>query len=165
MNRQYVTFFVISIVVGVVVFFAQGTISFKPDNKNINENEQPTKLIDTIPLADAIILRQNANNIFIDVREKQFYNYAHINGAINLPVDIQDGIIWPEIIKKLKIAPNIIIYGISNADDMSYRLAQFLISKGINNIKIYKDGWVQWKACKLPVEVLPITTSNSNPSQ
>ena len=165
MNKQYLAkLFLLSGTVGITVFFAQGTIPFKPDKHTV-ENTPPVKLPDTITLADAIIMRQNANNIFIDAREKQFYDYAHIGGSVNLPPDMPDEKNLTETVNKLKNAPNIVIYGISNSDPAPFSSARLLAGKGVNNIKVYKDGWSQWKACKLSVEAAPPATSNSNQNQ
>lgn len=166
MNKQYLAkLFLLSGTVGITVFFAQGTIPFKPDKHTV-ENTPPVKLPDTITLADAILLHQNKSNVFIDVREKQFYDYAHIVGSVNLPAEDAPGDkIGQETINKLKNAPNIVIYGISNSDPAPFSSARLLAGKGVNNIKVYKDGWSQWKACKLPVEAAPSATSNSNQNQ
>ena len=135
------------------MFLAQKDISYKDIFRSNKSDNKPTvKQIESISLPDTIMFQQNPNNVFIDVREKKFYDYAHIPGAISLPYeDIAKGKIPEDMLEKIKSAPNSIIYCISNSCGISYHAARLLMDKGLN-VKVYSEGWGQWKACKLPTE-------------
>jgi len=143
----------ISCASGIIMFLAQKEISFNEIFRQNKTGNKPTvKQIESISLPDTIMFQQNPNNVFIDVREKKFYDYAHIPGAISLPYeDIAKGKIPEDVLEKIRSAPNAIIYCISNSCGISYHAARILIDKGLN-VKVYSEGWGQWKACKLPTE-------------
>jgi rhodanese-related sulfurtransferase len=155
----------ISCASGIIIFLAQKDISYKDIfRSNKSGNEPAVKQIETISLPDAIMFQQNPRNVFVDVREKKFYDYAHIPGAINLPCeDIAKGKIPVEVLEKIKSAPNSIVYCISNSCGISYHSARILMDKGLNNVKVYSEGWGQWKACKLPTEKSIPTENKNNP--
>ncbi|MEI6422103.1 MAG: rhodanese-like domain-containing protein, partial [Lentisphaerota bacterium] len=142
-----------SCVSGAIVFLAQKDISYKEIFRSSKPGNKPAiKQIESILLPDTIMFQQNPKNVFLDVREKKFYDYAHISGAINLPYeDIAKGKIPEEVLEKIKSAPNSIIYCTSNSCGISYHAARILIDKGLN-VKVYSEGWGQWKACNLPTE-------------
>ncbi len=143
----------ISFLIGAIFFLSQNTISlFADPSIALIERDQPVDIFDKINLADTIIFSQNADTILIDVRDKQFYNYAHIPGAINFPFNKKSLKISDKTLALCKKSSNIIIYGISNSDDNAQRVVELLSRIGITGLKVYEEGWTQWKACKLPIE-------------
>jgi rhodanese-related sulfurtransferase len=154
MNKLYIfNLLLTSCVSGTIIFLVQKDISFKDIFRpNKLGNKPAIKQIESISLPDTIMFQQNQMNAFIDVREKKFYDYAHIPGAINLPYeDIAKGKIPEDVFEKIKSAPNSVIYCISNSCGISYHAARILEDKGLN-VKVYSEGWGQWKACNLPIE-------------
>jgi rhodanese-related sulfurtransferase len=51
----------------------------------------------------------NSRNVFVDIRERNHYEYGHIVGAINIPADEIDNLSEDEIIK-LKDKTHVIVY-------------------------------------------------------
>jgi rhodanese-related sulfurtransferase len=155
----------VSCVSGIIMFLAQKDISYKDIfRSNKSDNKPAVRQIESISLSDTIMFRQNPKNIFIDVRDKKFYDYVHIPGAINLPYeDMAKGKIPEDMLEKIKLAPNSVIYCISNSCGVSYHSARILMDKGLNNVKVYSEGWGQWKACKLPTEKSIPPENKDNP--
>jgi rhodanese-related sulfurtransferase len=117
-------------------------------NKVGNKNK---RFFTVVSLAEAIQLKQNLRNIFIDVRNNSQYNYSRIPGALNIPFeDIE--MVSGELLKKLHSAPNIILYCLSATCDTAEASAVILYRKGFRNLKVYTGGWGEWKKCRLPFE-------------
>ena len=152
MLKNVVKIMVISFFLGIAVFASQKNISLK----KLFIKEEPKSLlnyeqIETTSLADTIMLHQNEKNIFVDVRIKKYYDYAHIPGAMNIPYNKLENINEDDL-NKLKSAPNVILYCVSSSCGVSYRAARVLMKKGLHNLKVYSGGWGEWKSCKLPVQ-------------
>ncbi len=84
MIKNILQIVIVSLLFGVAIFASQDNISWR--RAFIKEVPKPLftkKQIETISLADTIMLHQNDRNIFLDVRAKRYYDYAHIPGAIN----------------------------------------------------------------------------------
>ena len=142
-----------AVAIGTVVFFVQGSNQLQSVQRDEAQRKNPVKEIETITLADALLFYHSADNIFIDARTKNYYDYAHITQAINItPSNLETNAVSIETFKKLKAAPNIVVYDISAQAGNARQVVQMLSGKGIENAKIYLDGWTQWKACKLPTE-------------
>ena len=152
MLKNVVKIIVISLFLGIAIFASQNHLSLK----KLFIKEEPKSLlnyeqIETTSLADTIMLHQNEKNIFVDVRIKKYYDYAHIPGAMNIPYNKLENI-NEEDLNKLKSAPNVILYCVSSSCGVSYRAARVLMKKGLHNLKVYSSGWGEWKSCKLPVQ-------------
>ncbi len=52
---------------------------------------------------------KNKYNLLIDVREKKYFDYAHIPNSINIPMSEIEKL-DSETLKKIKDASNIIVY-------------------------------------------------------
>lgn len=89
--------------------------------------------------------------IFIDARDKRFYNYGHIKNAISLPYTERHE--WRkselmEIDKNLSI----VVYCSSSRCSLSKRLAKFLYIEGFTNIYALSGGIDEWQSAGYPVE-------------
>jgi hypothetical protein len=67
------------------------------------------KRIEALSLPDAIQMFYNSKNVFVDIRERQYYEYGHIQNAINIPYSEIDNI-SDEDIAKLKEKTHVVIY-------------------------------------------------------
>lgn len=141
-----------ALIIGIVILFSQNTIPFTHTSHNIVRNVPTTETFDEIDLANLIILKDSPYTVCIDIREKNFYDYAHILGAVNLPAELFLSDLPQKLLAKSKKISNTIIYCNSNSSDLSQNIAHKLSKLGFRGIKIYSAGWEQWKACKLPVE-------------
>ena len=143
MKRTIVTAFV----VGFCVFLAQDVISYRAFHPKKIEHREVT-IPAGIELADLLMLMQRDDFICIDVREKSYYKYAHIPGAVNW--EIEDSL-SELLLKKINASANIVVYGNPGSDRMTEAVKILEIHK-IAGVKVYYPGWREWKACKLPTE-------------
>ena len=139
---------ILYISIGAIVVLTQNTIpfQFKKPKKETTLSSQYS----TIDLANFILLKNMDNTTLIDLRDKKFYDFAHIQGALNIPLNqYSENKI---IISKLKKSSNIVIYG--HADDYpSYNeITKIMQNYNIQDVNVFVAGWEQWQACKLPVE-------------
>lgn len=112
-------------------------------------------VVQSVDLATAIKLHLSPKAIFLDVRSKKFYDYGHISGAINF--DPGDGIDFSEQqLDSFKSARAVVIYCNGLQCGTSYVIAQKLIGHGLKNVKVYNEGWPEWKACRLPMDMSEI---------
>lgn len=84
----------------------------------------------------------------VDVRSAEAYKEGHINGAINIPVDFEDGRInnSDDIIEQfseLKNEPEIVIYGENNYTLRTVRVAELLEKHNVHP-KVLRVGWTEF---------------------
>lgn len=110
-----------------------------------------TKPIDTVSLAEALQLYRKGTGIFIDVREKRYYDYGHIAGARTIPTSLISSV-KPLEIASLQQATAAIVYcnGLSCGEGMF--AARYFADKGLTNVKLYLQGWPEWRLCQLPID-------------
>ncbi len=142
----------LSILIGIIVFMSQNSISFLPIANERKIMETQIKPLEELSLASMLIFQKSTNNTCIDIREEQYYKYSHIPGAINLSQKNLDLPLPEPLLKTLKSSSNIIIYSNAYANDELRNAVEILAKNGIENVKVYSAGWEEWKACKLPVE-------------
>jgi rhodanese-related sulfurtransferase len=120
-----------------------------PQNHNAKSTERLGS-VETIELAQTLQLFNNERTIFLDIRDKQFYDYGHIERAANVPID-EIPFLSGAKVDELKKAQAVVIYCNGLPCNSVYIAAQKLSKKGLNNIKIYVEGWPEWRSCQLPV--------------
>jgi len=93
--------------------------------------------------------------LFVDARIPEDYQQGHIAGAINIDIEGDDDIFYPQYegLKDLADyhAP-IITYCSGTECDASLMLARFLYDEGFTDISIYFGGWDFWIKNDLPTE-------------
>lgn len=104
-----------------------------------------------LPLVSILPFYHRKNALFVDVREKQYYDYGHIEGAIHLPPESLENL--PEdTLAKLWAAPQIILYCNGTATEgVSAAVAHKLSQKGIDALFVYPAGWPEWRTLRLPM--------------
>jgi rhodanese-related sulfurtransferase len=101
-------------------------------------------------LADAQALWQQPSAIFLDVRSSIDYEFGHIQGAVNLPLeDFDKG--YPDLKPRLERADAIVVYCKSEDCGKSYWSALRLRRDGLRQTKIYPYGWNEWNDNQLPI--------------
>ena len=83
----------------------------------------------------------------IDVRDSYAYNFGHIQGAEDIPLENLENEF------KQKYSPeekNIVIYG--EDEQMGSEAVNKLENIGYNNIELYKDGFREWRHSHLPIK-------------
>lgn len=107
---------------------------------------------ETVDLAEVLQLKKNPNIVIIDVRQSDFFDYGHIQGSINIPLEaIADSSIV--LINNLKKKSAVILYCNGISCGRGYEAVLALMKRGVTNAKIYPGGWPEWKSCGLPVSV------------
>jgi len=107
--------------------------------------------VPALELADVLQLLQMRKGLFIDVRNRANYNKEHIKGAYW--VDTSQISAMPEgIISIIKNYDVVIIYCETNSCQSQYSAGVAFQSLGFENNYIYTGGFLEWKACGLPVE-------------
>ena len=116
-----------------------------------NADLEKTFVPNSLSLAEAIVAFHEFGTVFLDVREAKYFQYGHIQGAVNFPPD-QFNSPDAKLLEKLKEAQKVIVYCNGVGCGLSYRIAHQLHQKGIENIQVYPEGWPEWRLCRLPIE-------------
>ncbi len=103
----------------------------------------------SINLKQAYILYKK-NILFIDAREPEDYNAAHIKNAINIPMDHFDD--YKYMLKKIDKNQQIVTYCAGSECDLSIVLGNVLFDKGYKKLYVFFGGWVDWQKAKYPIE-------------
>ncbi|MFH1701485.1 MAG: rhodanese-like domain-containing protein [Candidatus Zixiibacteriota bacterium] len=109
-----------------------------------------------ISLDEAVALYQMANNIFIDARDSEDFEFAHIRRAINIPFDYLDEH-WEGVIAGMDKSAQYIIYCSGSECESSLFLGRYFRDEQFSHIRIFYGGWGEWEA-----NDLPIVTESSN---
>jgi rhodanese-related sulfurtransferase len=140
-------------VAGLLIFFSQDRLLFH--DLFTTEIEQgpslasPRPVIENLDLGTLLPLYHKKEITFVDLRQKQYYDYGHIEGAINIPTDSVSQI-PPALLESLKKERNVVLYNVQDYA-MTRQAAEDLAAKGIRSVAIYADGWPQWWSSGLPV--------------
>ena len=140
---------VLSLIIGVIVLYFNFE-KFRIRNDD-NANNKPMIRIVSIDLATLILFRKFFKVTCIDLREREFYNYAHIPGSINVPL-----LDFERVIAKNSIAIddkiNLVFYSGEKSSNSIEYIADYLSKQGAKEIKFYSGGWNEWKSCDMPIE-------------
>ncbi len=144
-------FFLIAIIIGSAVYFTSYNYAgYEFAEEKIQDNEHK---LSYISLGDLLVLRKSGSVILLDFREKEFYDYAHIPGALNIPAkELLASNIPKRIITTLSKASNVIIYSNAYKNTTASKVMSQLALLGLKSIKYYSAGYEQWKACGLPMK-------------
>jgi rhodanese-related sulfurtransferase len=163
MKRSLLQAFLIVIIsgmvgIGVNVFRADGIPLVEQwQEKVLNE-----KLVGGLPTVSLKLAKEafvNGEALFLDARDPDFYELAHIPGAVNLPVGDFD-LIFPRMKERLLEAPRVITYCDGVNCDMSVELTERLIFEGLNQVEIFTGGLHEWEAAGQPVEEGPVNSKH-----
>ncbi|MFH1825414.1 MAG: rhodanese-like domain-containing protein [Candidatus Firestonebacteria bacterium] len=133
--------------------FNPSKIELKIHGYSDNEkNETESSKINYMEIKEVAKLIDDRNIIFIDARNNAEYNSGHIKNAINISVrDFDEKFIF---YGKNILNSNLVIIYCDSFCGLSKRLALMFIEKKVNKIFIYKGGWEEWVAAKLPTEII-----------
>jgi len=104
-----------------------------------------------ISLKEAYGKFNDPGTIFLDAREPEDYQAAHIRGAINLPFEQIDQY-WPDVEPQLPKAGPIVIYCSGAECESSLHEGRFLKSQGYENLFVFFGGWAEWANHGFPVD-------------
>ena len=105
--------------------------------------------IPLLNVAEVEALWRKHSTVFVDVRSFPDYEFGHIQGAINLPLEEFDER-YPALKPQLERAEALVIYCKNSDCGKSYWSALRLRKKGLTQTKIYPNGWYEWCQYKLP---------------
>jgi ArsR family transcriptional regulator len=142
----------LSLMFSVAIFMTQEDLNWRellaPSSKSVTTEE--TVRFENISLPQAIRFFHAEGTVFLDVRAKQFYDYGHIENALNLPVE-QPFAITDELLAKLKTANAVVVYCNGTSCGLVYTAARELMRQGLDNVYVYAEGWPEWRSCRLPL--------------
>ena len=141
--------FVKVVIIGSVVWGALN-INFVKHAVCTDVSSQPT--INYADLSDLIIACNNQKGVILDFRDKSQYKSAHIPHATNINISLFDSNDYKQKLRELNSASQIIIYGNSSKLATAQKIAIILMQNTTALVKVYPDGFEQWKNCKLPLE-------------
>ena len=103
-----------------------------------------------VSIEEAIREFQEGKTTFLDVRSQTKYRQGHIPKSLSLPYDSFYEKL-PVIKEKIFPARKIITYG-GEEFLFSNDSAILLQESGFSDVRVFSDGWDQWKEAGLPVE-------------
>jgi rhodanese-related sulfurtransferase len=146
---------------------AQGTASYdgwaSPEKATASNGSQtarpkvttPTTLAEWqalfphISLVGAQAAYADKNTVFIDSRKPEDYAEGHITGALHFYADEYEDYV-PKVMPLLSRDMTYVIYCNGTTCDLSHHLALKLSEQGYKNLKVFFNGWSQWKKAGLP---------------
>lgn len=123
-----------------LLFSIKGVAEEQIAEINLLRNEfivRPNHL-ETIELHDLLNQMENANQIIIDVRSKEEYEYGHLDGAISIPIDELD-----LFIKNLPKDKVVIAYCRGPYCVYATEAVELLLSKGYKAFRL-EAGFLEW---------------------
>lgn len=111
--------------------------------------QQEAKDFPSVSLAEVYKIYQQPGVVLLDARAAVEYNYGHIAGALNLPLEEFDKI-YPVLAPKLTAKKEIIVYCSGAGCGQSTHVAQKLKEKGYKNVKVFTGGWPAWLQAGYP---------------
>ena len=94
---------------------------------------------------------RNRETLFLDARPANFYQKRHIKGAINIPLNIFD-IVYLMTFPKEDKGKKIIIYGGTISKLYDLELADKLLLRGYEQVRILEGGLTAWEGKGYPME-------------
>lgn len=104
-----------------------------------------------ISLDEAVAFYQSSEIIFIDARDPEDYEYAHIKRSVNIPFDYLDDH-WEQVIAGMDKRAQYVIYCSGSECESSLFLGRYLRAEGFANIYVFYGGWGEWEVNNLPID-------------
>lgn len=137
----------ISLIIFCVFYYQYSGINIK-DSNYMNEGEIDIPSIN-VNLAWEKYKINSA--VFIDSRDKRFYDRERIKGALSFP--FTEHYLWKDnIIIKINMDQEIIVYCDTNICSMSFYVAKFLKELGYTNVYKLVGGIDKWIESGYPVQ-------------
>ena len=109
------------------------------------------KAVPAISPAAALEELRRSETLFLDARPAGFYKERHIQGAVNVPLSLFD-IVYLMTFAKVEKDKKIIIYGGTISKLYDRELAEKLLLRGYEQIKILEGGLAAWEEKGYPTE-------------
>ncbi len=123
----------------------KGVISSKPKNSVIVQEIEIQNVFSAKEVFDS------GKALFIDARSSEIYKEGHIKGAFSMPITMFDEMI-EQFISEYSETSFLVTYCSGRECSDSHELAQYLMDSGYTNVKVFIDGFPEWKKKGYPVE-------------
>ena len=114
-------------------------------------NEQLTGGLPAVSLKQAKEAHKSGDALFVDARDREFFEQGRIPGAVSLPVRDFDSV-FPRLKEQLRSAPRVITYCDGASCEMSVELTEKLLFADLEYIEIFTGGIQQWQGAGQPIE-------------
>jgi len=94
---------------------------------------------------------QGGDTLILDARPENFYQKSHIKGAVNMPLPLFD-IVYMMTFADEDKEKKIIIYGGTISKHYDLELANKLLLRGYQNVRLLEGGLAAWEEKDYPVE-------------
>jgi rhodanese-related sulfurtransferase len=141
-----------AIIIGVSVGLALAFNATRPDRLPLAQDPEVAAQIAVqrgeISLADAILLFQSGQAVFVDARDAEEFALGHIEGALSLD-PLSFGQHFPALRERME-GMTVITYCDGELCELSHELAEQLKSMGLQDVRVLKNGWTLWRDQGLP---------------
>ena len=108
-----------------------------------------TPQLATVTFAEVDALFSKELAVFVDARDQDKFSQGHIPGAINLPTDAYRNEEIPFTMPKGML---LVLYCDGGDCEWSHELADLMIERGYQKVRIYTGGFEEWNQLSMPVE-------------
>lgn len=139
------------VVIGISVILAVIFNSSNPNGIALFPATPDRGSIPSISPAAAMAEIQGGNPLMLDAIPESFYQQRHIQGALNMPLPLFD-IIYMMTLADEERDRNIIVYGGTISKPYDLELAEKLLLRGFQKVRILEGGLEAWAKSGYPVQ-------------
>jgi rhodanese-related sulfurtransferase len=129
---------------GYDLMHAEGFLSHPPSVKAI-QDEHIGSFLPRVTAQKVEALRSQGKVLLLDARLFEDYRAGHIPNAISLPVDLTSEQ-SRKVLEDVALDRPIVVYCHSSGCPYSEMVARKLFDVGYADIRLFRDGWIGWKA-------------------
>ena len=139
------------LVIGIILILGTVFNASNPNGIPVFPEFPDRKSIPSVSLAVAQEEFNQGETLFLDARPANFFKKGHIKGAVNIPLALFD-IVYLMTLAKEEKGKKIIVYGGTISKLYDLELAQKLLLRGYEQVRILDGGLSAWEGKGYPVE-------------
>ena len=139
------------LVIGIIIILGTVFNASNPNGIPVFPEFPDRKSIPSVSLPAAREEFNKGETLFLDARPANFFKKRHIKGAVNIPLTLFD-IVYLMTLAKEEKDKKIIIYGGTISKLYDLELAQKLLLRGYEQVRILDGGLSAWEGKGYPVE-------------
>lgn len=139
------------VVIGISVILAIIFNTSNPNGISLFPAVPDRSSMPSISPAAAMAEVQGGNTLILDAMPENFYQQRHIKGALNMPLPLFD-IIYMMTFPDEDKEKNIIVYGGTISKPYDLELAEKLLLRGFEKVRLLEGGLEAWEREGYPVE-------------